>query len=586
MAGNKSSKPIKRLVGLGKRQGFVTCDQISEALPPEAVGSTEIEQAIALLEQAGVEVLDQAPEPAPGKRTKRPAPRGEPVAPREEAEAGSTNDPVRLYLNHIGRTTLLSREGEVELAKMIEQGRGQVLEAVLASPVAIQELLGLADRLRDGGLRPHQVTLDTDDHDSDGSDGDPRPARERLLARLEEIDRCERALRRDEARARSRAVTRPQKARLRTRIEQHRAALVQALADLDLSGPQVQGLVRIVAAQVQRIEAYEEEIRRCEEQAGLDARALHRALGELQEGNGRRTRGIEQRTGQPSDVLAALDTAIRAAQSQIRKIEKRTGNTAEQLRLGYSRIQAGQELAEGAKAKLVRSNLRLVASVAKKYTNRGLQFLDLIQEGNIGLMKAVDKFEYQRGYKFSTYATWWIRQGVTRAIADQGRTIRVPVHMNEQIGQLHRTTRALVQNLGREPTQEELAEKMEISVDRMLRIIQTGRGLLSLETPVGEDEDAHLMDFIEDKTVVPADTTAEQLELEQAVQETLATLSPREEKIMRLRFGIGEPSEHTLEEVGDDFGVTRERIRQIEAKALRRLRHPSRSSCLRSFADE
>ncbi len=588
----ESERNKRELIAMGKAKGFLTHDDVNEHMPESTLSSDQMDDWLSAFSGEGIEIVDSSSKvEVPGEAAHEAAPEAAPdedeevAANKEEAKDeedgdgySTAIDPVRMYLRKMGAVSLLTREGEIEIAKRMEEGERRVLQVVLNSSVAIEEILTLSDKLRGKTIRVKEVVKDADEEDAEF---DEQWHVERVC---KAIDRVRRLLKEQEKVAEKLhvEVAEAAKKKHRSQINDFKQQILDALQKMRLSKKQIDGIVLKLKEFTGRIEQANAEISACERKSGLSLKDLRHTLREIRSSPAKEI-AVAKKLGIRPDEIEAMSRVIAAAQKQIKKVEEEAKLTESVLRETVHEIQNGERMAEKAKAELIKANLRLVVSIGKKYTNRGLQFLDIIQEGNIGLMKAVDKFDYKRGFKFSTYATWWIRQAITRSIADQARTIRIPVHMIETLNKLIRTSRYLVQKLGREPTPEEIAERMELPLDKVLKGLRIAKEPISLETPIGEEEDSHLGDFIEDKSALsPADAVIS-IDLAEQTRKVLATLTPREEKVLRMRFGIGEKSDHTLEEVGQDFEVTRERIRQIEAKALRKLQHPSRSKRLKPF---
>jgi RNA polymerase primary sigma factor len=604
---------LKLLIAKGKEQGFLTYSEVNDHLPDDIVDPEQIEDIIGMINDMGIQVHETAPDADTLILSSESAPDDDAAEEAAAAlatvdsEFGRTTDPVRMYMREMGTVELLTREGEIEIAKRIEDGLAQVFSALASYPASTDTLLDEYARVERGEMRltdllsgfidPNAVDepiappapviqsanddkddkddKDSDDDDDDASPVDTGPDPEQTRAFFAELDQLHVKL----------VNALNSKSRNESRIEKLRGQVVEHLMTLKLSPRMVEQLTENLRNSVERIRSHERVIMAiCVHQAQMPRRDFITSFPD----NETDLKWLDEQIKgghRYSPVLEQHKDEILRAQSKLVNIQNTANLSISQIKDINRRMSIGEAKARRAKKEMVEANLRLVISIAKKYTNRGLQFLDLIQEGNIGLMKAVDKFEYRRGYKFSTYATWWIRQAITRSIADQARTIRIPVHMIETINKLNRISRQMLQEMGREPTPEELAERMDMPEDKVRKVLKIAKEPISMETPIGDDEDSHLGDFIEDTSIDSPVDSAAGAGLREATQHVLAGLTPREAKVLRMRFGIDMNTDHTLEEVGKQFDVTRERIRQIEAKALRKLRHPSRSEQLRSFLE-
>ncbi|PID40312.1 MAG: RNA polymerase sigma factor RpoD [Proteobacteria bacterium] len=569
-------KALKALIQKGKAQGSLTYDEINEALPNEMMSSEMIDDTLMMFDDMDIEIIESGERATrKGSATEKKELAGKAVS---VSDFGSVTDPVKMYLREMGMVTLLSREGEVEIAKKIEEGEQDVLKALLETSLGVKYILEFGELIEKGALQPKHVLRDVDEGDAYV---DEMVQIENFLETITAIRKVNDEIQAYRERMFNEQMEPDEARRVRRCIMRRNNKIFQLLKGWSLEGGVIDRIEAHIRQLIDWFDAQNKLVAVNAEAFGITIREFREKLN----GKAEFMQWAQKQSQLDDEALERIYLHLTSVSEQLLIKENDFKANNRNLKRVMASVDEGRKRAKFAKSELIRANLRLVVSIAKKYTNRGLQFLDLIQEGNIGLMKAVDKFEYRRGYKFSTYATWWIRQAITRAIADQARTIRIPVHMIETINKLIRTSRYLVQEFGREPRPEEIAEKMEIPIDKVRKVLKIAREPISLETPIGEEEDSHLGDFIEDRKFMLPSEAAVSMNLAEQTRKVLATLTPREEKVLRMRFGIGEKADHTLEEVGQDFTVTRERIRQIEAKALRKLRHPTRSRKLKSFID-
>ena len=575
---------VNHLIDLGKEKGFLTQEEINILLPSDVFSPKQINDMKLMFGGMDIKIITEIQKVSILKPTQQEAQEEDKAEAKERLDRGSDdrfNDPARSYLREMSSVSLLTREEEVEIAKRMEEGEKIIAGIVLPAPITLREIITIGERLRSGTISVREVMRDLDE---EGTEIDEEHYTKKVLSLITSIKRLEQKKLMLEKKLAQKHLGTVEKKALQQRVDRSTQKIIDTIDELHLNKSHIDRIVHTLKHFLVRLETAEAEINLCIEKAKLPAEELRKLFQQAKKSR-QEERRISKKFGISKDELLAYETITKNARKKIKHIEAESTFDAQSLKKAIRSIEEGELKTKLAKDELVKANLRLVVSLAKRYNNRGVPFLDLIQEGNIGLIKAVDKFEYQRGYKFGTYATWWIRQAITRAIADQARTIRIPVHMIEVINKLIKTSRQLVQEIGREPTPEEIALKVEFPLDKVMKVLKISKLPISLETPIGEEEESRLGDFIEDKKIAPPLEAAFNRTLVEQTKEILSTLTAREERIVSMRFGIGEKADHTLEEVGQDYNLTRERIRQIEEKALRKLRHHSRSKKLRIFVE-
>jgi len=570
------SEEFKKLISLGEEKGFLTYDDVNDLLPTDIVSSEQIDDIIMLFGEKNIDIIDTDK----GEKlvVKKAAGESEDIKGGGMIDlmspVGKTGDPVKTYLREMGFVCLLSREGEVEIAKKIEEGAREGLDAVFSVDVSVDEVVKIGVNLKNETLRIKNVLDNLEDEEGCVEEEKHRERVIKLIDRVTELNRKNKELK-NMLKVR---LSEAERSLIKSKLDKNRKTVINLCRKVKFSKKQINRIVSVLKIYVMEMGKAERDIKMCKEETGLSLAEMEKAWQQMKE-TPAKNKKIAETLGVPLEKIRECEVIVTKAEKKLKDIKKYTGFAPSALKKIVATIEQGEEKSETAKRKLVEANLRLVVSIAKKYTNRGLQFLDLIQEGNIGLMKAVDKFEYQRGYKFSTYATWWIRQAITRAIADQARTIRIPVHMIETINKLIRISRYLIQDLGREPTPEEIANKMEYPLEKVRKVLKIAKEPISLETPIGEEEDSHLGDFIEDKKIMSPSEATINMDLAEQTRKILSTLTPREEKVLRMRFGISERGIFSSEEMRETTDMARNR--QLEANSLKTLSNPSRRKTLK-----